>query len=312
MCACIETKCCDVPHLIESRGDHVCMNCGLVVSDLCLERQEPFVKTRDGRYVRVSERVIPENIYPHSTLSPNNKDCWGSQISNSMEQLFDRFRLREKQFKSNHTRNLIIANQIRCRILSTLGFTDPKKISWGICQWVAKTGFSQGRKLEATTIAAIYVAAIEQNFPVTYEQLSEISHVRPDHLRHIVTIYLSRCPGSKHIFPLKFTQSRFFSPDRYIRKLCNDLHYPPRITTLAENLAQTIEGRFPTGHRPETKAAVYVNIACGGIIPWKHLARASGVQIPSLKGYWHKIESIVFEILHTNSPYIQEALLNIC
>jgi len=315
MCACIETKCCDVPHVIESRGAYVCLNCGLVVSDLCLEQRETFMKDGEGHYVRISERIGIEDVFPRSTLSPHNKDYTGHQISSSKEQLFQRLRVIEKQVFSNQFRNLNTANQIRHRIMSNLGFTDPKKISWRICQWVARTGFSQGRVLEATTIAAIYVAAIEQNFPITYEQLSEITHVRTSHLRHIVATYLSGRPASKYpfyAFPVKFTLAKFFSPNRHIRKLCNDLHYSPQTATLAEKLAQDIEQRLPTGHRPETKAAVFVNVTCGGKVSWNHLARVTGVQVPSLKEYWNRVEPLVYEMLHTNSSHIQEIQLNVC
>ncbi len=312
MCACIETKCCDLPHIIESEGVHVCKNCGIVDSAPYFDQRETFTKDHEGRYVRVSERIRTESVYPLSTISPYNKDYKRCQISCAQVELFQRLRTIDRYYISNKRRNMVLATQIRRRIMSSLGFTDPKKISWQICQWVAKTGFSQGRILEATTAAAVYVAAREQNFPVTYEELCALANVRINHLRHLVSIYLAGRPIGTHTFPVKLTREKFFLPNRAIRKLCEDLHYPPRIAMLAEQLAQSVEARLPTGARPETKAAVFVNATCGGSISWNHLSRAVGVQVPSLKEYWNRVESVINKILHVQPSYEQKSELNIC
>ncbi len=301
MCAYVEAKCCDFPHLIEVVGCRVCANCGLEDIVPYFEHGKVPLKDQEGRYVWNSDGAGAESFYPHSTISPKNKDYRGQPLPSGADYQFQRLRFIDKHFASNEIRNLVEANRTRHRLMSALGFSDPRKISLSICRWVAQTGFSQGRTLEATTAAAIYVAAKEQDFPITYEQLGKIANVRLSHLRHLVSIYLAGHPIGTRKFPVTLTRQKFFLPNRCIRKLCDDLQYPPRTAMLAEELAQSVEDRSPSGARPMTKAAVFVNAACGGKIPWDHLSRAAGVSVPSLKEYWKKAEPWVNKILGIRS-----------
>ncbi len=284
-----EERCCDDPCVVERDGTWVCLQCGSVADELSFDPRGEHTRDREGHYVPCSARVGDEDLGPRAVIAKGNKDARGHQLSSEADALFRRLRKRDKWSEPGPRRNLRLASRIWRGILSRLGFRDPRKISWAIIRWVAKHKVSQGRTLEATTAAAVYVAAVEQGFPVTAGQVCAMSQVRPDALRRVVSMYLGKRPAGWADFPVQLTPRKYFTPGRHIRKICTELGLTPGIATQAEAIARYLQKRALSGHRPETKAAACVMAAGLGTLTWQELARATGVQAPSLKAYWQRV-----------------------
>ncbi len=284
-----EQNCCDDPLVEERDGNAVCRNCGRVLSEFTFDHSLDFARDREGRQVKHAEPVA-ENLHgPRSIIDPGKKDWRGRRLSGAAELLYTRLRERNKRYGSAPKRSYFEAKLVRRGILDRLGFRDPRKISEQICCWVARHKIAQGRTLEATTAAAVYVAAVEQGFPVKYASLVACSRVSEDRLRRVVAMYLTKVPAGREDFPVKLSRAKYFTPNRHIQHYCTDLGLAPVLITQAEECALLLDKRYCSGHRPENKAAAAVKATCGESVSWNDLARLTGVQVASLKAYWQKV-----------------------
>ncbi|OLS13632.1 MAG: hypothetical protein RBG13Loki_2758 [Promethearchaeota archaeon CR_4] len=283
-----QERCCTNPRIVEVGGTRVCAHCGCVDLELVFEDSNRYKKDRNGNPISHTESINQDNSFPPTIIPNGHVDARGHMLSDHVAELFSRLRERNKWGCKGPMRTLQKADYIRRGILSRLGFRDPRKISWEICHWVAKHRISQGRTLEATTAGAIYVAAVEQDFPITCEQVCMTSHVHPNALRNVVRYYLTQPRGTKKNFPVLLTRSKYFTPGRVIRRICAELNLAPRVVAQALEYAQQLEKLHSSGHRPENKAATCVKAVVGSAISWKELARITGVQVSSLKDYWKK------------------------
>ncbi len=288
-----EMNCCDDPLVKERDGQEVCLKCGTIVSDLNFENRMDYTKDRDGRQVRHAEPVKNNFKGTRTVISPRKKDGKGRPLSAKYEALFTRLSKIQKWYGSDLKRSFSEGEKTLHRILGQLGFSDPRGISWEICIWVAQHKISQGRTMEATTAAAVYVAAVESGYPVSYTKIVQCSNVREARLRRVVAMYLSKRPAGRKDFPVKLTREKFFATNRHLQNISNELDFSPRTADKVSECVQLLERRYPSGHRPENKAAAAVKAIGGDSITWKKLEQLTGVNEASLKAYWRKVTPLL-------------------
>jgi transcription initiation factor TFIIIB Brf1 subunit/transcription initiation factor TFIIB len=177
------------------------------------------------------------------------KDINGNQLNSKQQVLYKRLNRINNSLINTLERNLKEAERIFKNICSRLIIPDyVKDDAWKTYSEIAKRKLTAGRSISVLVCAAIYLSMRSYCFPITYEELSEISNNNVKKINNGVKIIVqAEIPN----FHLNFKP---IDPQLLITKFSNDLEvkfkYQVKAMKLCDRLKKysfIFEGKDPKG-----------------------------------------------------------------
>ncbi len=262
------------------RGDRVCGNCGLVISDHFIDSGPEWRAFDQGERDRRSRTGAPISFSIHdkglsTVIDWRDQDATGKKFS--AKRRSEIYRLRKWQIRtrvhSSVDRNLAQAMSELERLASQLNL--PKSITELAALLYRKMvvqKLARSRSIDAMVGAAIYAACRMRNSPRSLEEIAKESRVSKKKIGQHYRLLVDR-------LKLKMPIS---DPANYIPRLISQLNLPPRVQRRAiEIIRKAKEKRtLVTGRDPRglAAAAIYVaSILEDAKVTQREIAVAGGV-----------------------------------
>jgi transcription initiation factor TFIIB len=171
--------------VVESRGERVCQDCGLVVEADTVDRG-PEWRAFDSNERDEKSRVgaPTTNMMHDQGLSTNigwqNKDAYGNSLSSNQRQKMQRLRTWNERFRTRDSkeRNLKQALGEIDRMASALGLPkNVRETASVIYRRALSEDLLPGRSIEGVSTASLYAAARQANTPRSLDEVALVSRV---------------------------------------------------------------------------------------------------------------------------------------
>lgn len=279
----------------ESRGELVCLDCGLVVEDSIIDQGAEWrvfsPEAGDDR----SRTGAPMSMMMHdkglsTEIGWQNKDYSGRSLSGKSRSHF--YRMRKWQSRSRvsnaQERNLVVALQEIDRMGSRLGLPKTARESCALLYRKAfEAGIVRGRSIDGVAASCIYIACRQCGIPRTLDEVVEVS----------------RC-GRKEIgrterFILKKLKIRLPVPRAldFLSRFCSELELDASTELLARRMCEQLEAlELDSGRGPTGLAASTIYIA--GILNSQHrtqkeVSEVSGVTEVTVRNRYKEIARVL-------------------
>jgi transcription initiation factor TFIIB len=246
--------------LDEKRGETVCAECGVVVSEDHVDRG-PEWRSFDGRDRAQKSRVgAPTTELLHdkglsSVIDWRNQDAHGQTLTSEKREQMSRLRTWDERFRAQDAqdRNLKQALGEIDRMASALGVPKTaRKTASVIYRRALEEELLPGRSIEAMATAALYAGARQAEVPRSLDELEQVSRVDRKEFARAYR-YISRELGLG-IAPA--------DPDQYVPRITSDLGVPEEVKQRAgELLAAGKEAGVHSGRNPVGLAAAAIYAA---------------------------------------------------
>lgn len=169
----------------EEHGETTCDDCGLILQENALDRGpewRSFDNSNRDEKSRVGAPVTPlmHDKGLSTTISWQDRDAAGSQLSASKRKQLSRLRTWDERFrtKTARERNLKQAFGEIDRMASALGLSEPCRETAGVLYRRAlEADLLPGRSIEGMATASLYAAAREHGTPRTLAEFATVSRV---------------------------------------------------------------------------------------------------------------------------------------
>lgn len=167
------------------RGEHACMDCGLVIDDQEIDHG-PEWRAFDSREKNNKSRVgSPVNKMMHddglsTQISWQNKDAYGNSIGAKQRKKMQRLRKWDRRAKTQNARerNLRHALGEIDRMASALGLPrDVREIASMIYRQCLNKDMLPGRSIEGMATASLYAASRMEDIPRSLKEMERVSRV---------------------------------------------------------------------------------------------------------------------------------------
>lgn len=262
------------------RGDRVCGNCGLVISDHFIDSGPEWRAFDQGERDRRSRTGAPISFSIHdkglsTVIDWRDQDATGKKFS--AKRRSEIYRLRKWQIRtrvhSSVDRNLAQAMSELERLASQLSLSKSiTELAALLYRKMVVQKLARSRSIDAMVGAAIYAACRMRNSPRSLEEIAKESRVSKKKIGQHYRLLVDR-------LKLKMPIS---DPANYIPRLISQLNLPPRVQRRAiEIIRKAKEKRtLVTGRDPRglAAAAIYVaSILEDAKVTQREIAVAGGV-----------------------------------
>lgn len=253
---------CGSEHLVRDyvRGDLICTNCGLVVSEREIDTGPEWrAFTPEEQAVR-SRAGAPLSILMHdrglsTMIDAGGKDAHGKELS--PETRYQAYTLRKWQMRARvHTsieRNLTYAMAELDRISSQLGIGKSiRERAALLYRQAIESGLVRGRSIDAVIAAAVYAACRMRHIPLTLDEIAKYTRVKK---RDIARCYRLLLRALKIKMPLP-------DPLDFIPRIAERIRLKPETQKLAiEIIRKARKIGYTAGKDPAGVAAAAVYLA---------------------------------------------------
>ncbi|SFC59327.1 transcription initiation factor TFIIB [Halobiforma haloterrestris] len=233
-----------------SHGEHVCVECGLVVDADEIDHgpewrsfdDEGDARTRVG--APITERRHDKGL--STTIGWEDRDAYGNDLSASKRTRLRRLRTWNERFTSKDARerNLKHAFGELERMASALGLPDPcRETAAVIYRRAVEEDLLPGRSIEAMATASLYAAARQHGTPRTFVAFDSVSRVDDQPVKRAYR-YLSGELDLEIAPP---------DPEQYLRPFASDLGVTDETERLAREILEAAKaaelhiGKSPAG-----------------------------------------------------------------
>jgi len=252
-----DTHCCEDPHVVNIKGENICINCGMV-SDMSIIGSERRAYTDD----EVNERKHHEptwRVFGPRTLIPTNKiDFKNDPINSKKSTLFSRLSKIQNSVINSLERNYWEALP-KLKML-TLKLNLPphiKELAWRIYTISAQKKLTIGRSIDGFMVASVYAAIRIHEFPKMLEEACEALMIE----RHAAIISLSLV--NKQVLPELGLKYKPITAEALICRFCNEMALPMNVQMEAMRILEIASknGLERSGKNPKGLAASAIYIA---------------------------------------------------
>jgi len=250
-------QCCDNPCIESKDGDHVCLNCGMIVGRNLVGNERRAYTAEEVNKRRRTEPRWRE--FGPRTMLPNSKtDSKGRLIGAKGKTLFSRLSKIQNSLISSIERNFWEAKPKLKMLTSKLNIPEYiKETAWKIYSIVAKKKLTMGRSIDGFIAASLYAAIRVHEFPRLMEEVCE-SAMTPRR-----TVHRSLAMIVKEVLPLLGLKYKPITAEQLVFRFGNDLGLPMETQKKAINMLikASKNGLMRTGKDPKGLAASVIYMA---------------------------------------------------
>ncbi|WP_227132571.1 transcription initiation factor IIB [Halorubellus salinus] len=235
----------------EERGETVCEDCGLVVSEDEVDRG-PEWRAFDASEKDQKSRVgAPTTKMMHddglsTTIGWQNKDAYGNSLSAQKRKQMQRLRTWDERFRTRDSqeRNLKQALGEIDRMASALGLPkNVRETASVVYRRALEDGLLPGRSIEGVATASLHAAARQAGSPRTVDEMTRVSRVDEQEFTRTYRYIVREL--SLEVQPA--------DPASYLPRFASDLDAPDAVERRARELVETAKreavhsGKSPVG-----------------------------------------------------------------
>src|SRR5215204_3208027 len=237
-------------------GEHICGNCGLVLSIEKVQETRPEwrhfdLEHKNNNRIRIG---MPTSLARHdmglsTIIGRTDRDYTGNRIATSIKPTIDRLRILDyrTQLYSSTDRSLKRAFAELDTLKDKLALPDSviEKTAY-IYRKAQSRGMVRGRTVSAMLAAAIYIACREIGVGKTLKDIARGTNVKPKSLSHSYRMLLTELD----------IKTPMLDPMRCVVKVANKMHLHERITRQGMDIMHTaIRKEASAGKNPMGLAA---------------------------------------------------------
>jgi len=271
--ACVCPECGAQEHTRSESGEWYCKECGVVQTRGDVEQQDPgWVSEKDRRS---GPSTGPSEIQVGSSVGTP----WSNE-GGRWAQYNDRLSYENKRLLDS-------LKEIRA-LTTSLELTDATQDDAAVLfRKTANEGLLQGRSIEGTAAACVYIAARRNEQPLTFSWLADVSPVEESEISSTYRNLLSA-------FDLKMKTP---VPGEFVDRIGSDAGLPISIRSRAQEiLAAVTEAGEHIGQSPPGMAAAALYGAAMESefdITQERIAEPAGVSVVTLSRQWQTIKSVI-------------------
>lgn len=266
--------------LINATGEEVCMDCGLVYSNMAIDEGPDWKNYQDSTDAENGDRAgMPTTNLLHdkgltTDISWKNTDYAGASLGSENSKLFRRLRRQHQRTRisSSTERNLAVALGELQRLAAQMSLPrDVREESAYIYRKAVEKKLVRGRSIEGVVAASLYAACRMRKIPRTLDEVGQFSRTGRKEIGRTFRAIANE---------LRITVAPS-SPADYIPRFCSILNLPQEVLASALTILDKAEqmdltaGRGPTGI---AAASVYLASKMGGFEKTqKEISDAAGV-----------------------------------
>ncbi|NHN41965.1 transcription initiation factor IIB [Halorubellus sp. JP-L1] len=235
----------------EERGETVCEDCGLVVTEDEVDRG-PEWRAFDAAESDEKSRVgAPTTKMMHddglsTTIGWQNKDAYGNSLSSQKRQQMQRLRTWDERFRTRDSqeRNLKQALGEIDRMASALGLPkNVRETASVVYRRALEDGLLPGRSIEGVATASLHAAARQAGSPRTVDEVERVSRVDEQEFTRTYRYLVKEL--SLEVQPA--------DPASYLPRFASDLDASDAVERRARELVETAKreavhsGKSPVG-----------------------------------------------------------------
>jgi len=243
-------------------GEHICGNCGLVLSIEEVQETRPEwrhfdLEHKNNNRIRIG---MPTSLARHdmglsTIIGRTDRDYTGNRIATSIKPTIDRLRILDyrTQLYSSTDRSLKTAFAELDTLKDKLALPDSviEKTAY-IYRKAQSRGMVRGRTVSAMLAAAIYIACREIGVGKTLKDIARGTNVKPKSLSHSYRMLLTELD----------IKTPMLDPMRCVVKVANKMHLHERITRQGMDIMHTaIRKEASAGKNPMGLAAAVLYIS---------------------------------------------------
>jgi len=268
--------------LVQSRGDMVCMNCGVVDSEkkiiINLEKRA-YTNEEFNARKRTGNLVTDKDLMVFSTVI-NKSDIKGKSFPKRLLKINT---FRKTSFENGYHLLSLLLNNF-CSALGGVPYRlklEAKKI----LKQVKKTNFNRGRSIEHSVIASIYIAGRITEYPIILKDFN-MFNIKTDGVKKTINLLQKK---------FKIVGIKPPNLGRLAIRFCNDLglndiDFQKKVVELIK-----INYRFITGHKPATIISGIIYYVCKANkikITQEKIAKICGITEVSLRVFPEKLKDL--------------------
>ena len=275
----------------EERGETVCADCGLVVSEDEID-PGPEWRAFDAREKDEKSRVgAPTTKMMHDKgLSTNigwqDKDAYGNALSSRQREKMQRLRTWNERFRTRDSkeRNLKQALGEIDRMASALGLPENvRETASVIYRRALDENLLPGRSIEGVSTAALYAAARKAGTPRSLDELTRVSRVDKDEIARTYRYVVREL--NLEIKPA--------DPESYVPRFASDLQLSEEVERRARSLLSTAKeqgvhsGKSPVGL---AAAAVYAaSLLTNEKVTQSEVSEVANISEVTIRNRYHEL-----------------------
>jgi len=273
---------CELDHLISDpySGEVVCGLCGLVVQDKIEVTKTGFVSRESKPCGSEPSSLAFYDMGLSTLIGDLRKDGKGQSIEPSIRSTMRRLKTWDQRvhFHDSKDRNLKQAFSLLYTLRDKFRLSDAtiEKAAYIYRKAVSKR-LMAGRSIDATLVAALYVAIRETRTSISLYDMSKVSNIRLKTIARLV-----RLLGSELEIQIPTSD-----PALYVTKVGNQIGLNEKTIRDGIDLMHSIrEKEYSTGKKPMSLAATVLYAACVRTdisITQKEIAEASGITAVTLR-----------------------------
>lgn len=243
-------------------GEHICSNCGLVLSaekaqDIRPEWRTFNTERSNNNRIRTG---MPTSLARHdmglsTIIGRTDRDYTGNRIATSIKSTIDRLRILDyrTQLYSSTDRSLKKAFAELDTVKDKLTLPDSliEKTAY-IYRKAQERGLVRGRTISATLAAAIYISCRQAGVGKTLKDIAQGTNVKPKALSHSYRMLLTELD----------IKTPMLDPIRCVVKVANKMHLDERVTRQGMDIMHTaLRKEASAGKNPMGLAAAVLYIS---------------------------------------------------
>ena len=244
-------NCCDDPQVIETEGNKICQNCGLIHGKSYVSQEERAYTQEE---VKNRRRTEPRwrSFGPRTVISGTSQDHKGYTLVPRKAALYNRLSKIQGSLINSIERNYWESKPKLTNLAKKLNLPEyVTETAWKIYSEVAKLKLTMGRSIDGFVTASIYAAIRIHEFPRVLEEVVEVSLVPIRAIHKSLALILRRVLKTLNLSYKPIT------PKPLIFRFGNELGLSVRIQNDAVNLLKEARkhGLVTTGKDPKGFAA---------------------------------------------------------
>lgn len=282
-------------NIIESEGERICNNCGLVIDDQNIDRgpewrafnhKEKQEKSRTG--APITKTIHDKGLT--TTIDWKDKDAYGRNISSRKRSQMNRLRKWQNRIRAKDSgeRNLQFALSEIDRMASALGLPESiRETASVIYRRALEEDLIRGRSIEGVATASLYAACRSDSKPRSLEEVADVSRVER---KEIGRTY-------RYISSELDIEVRPIDPKKFVPRFTSELELSEKVSTKAKEIIDKtaekglLSGKSPTGF---AAAAIYAaSLLCNEKRTQKEVAEVAQVTEVTIRNrYQEQVDAL--------------------